>query len=91
MALKLASRASSRPKTSWTTLRATWVETTRSVGAWKPPTFSAREWRSATLATLGANGSWTWHRSSAACSKSPAIVRVTSIGTAARARPGSGG
>ena len=47
-------------------MRATWVETTRSVGAWKLPTLSAREWRSATLATLGANGSCTWQMSSAA-------------------------
>ena len=31
------------------------------MGAWKVPTFSAREWRSAALATDGANGSWTWH------------------------------
>ena len=37
---------------------------TRSVGAWKVPTFSAREWRSAAEATLGANGSWTCTRSS---------------------------
>ena len=84
-------RASRRPKTSCTTLRATWVATTRSVGAWKVPTLSAREWRSAVLATLGANGSCTWQRSRAARSKRSEIVRATSIGSAARRRPGSGG
>ena len=74
-------------------MRATWVETTRSVGAWKLPTLSAREWRSATLATLGANGSWTWQMSMPPWSNSSSIVRATSIGTAApaRVRPGSGG
>ena len=41
-------RASRRPKTSVTSLRATCVATTRSAGAWNVPTFSAREWRSAT-------------------------------------------
>ena len=86
-----AVRASRRPKTSCTTLRATCVATTRSVGAWKVPTLSAREWRSAVLATLGANGSCTWQRSRAARSKRSEIVRATSIGSAARRRPGSGG
>ena len=83
---KRAVRASRRPKTSCTTLRATCVATTRSVGAWKVPTLSAREWRSAVLATLGANGSCTWQRSSAARSKRSEIVRATSIGSAGAAR-----
>ena len=33
--------------------RVSWVERIRSVGAWKLPTLSAREWRSATLEALG--------------------------------------
>ena len=40
-------RASSRPKKISTSGRATWVESTRSVGSWKLPTLSEREWRSA--------------------------------------------
>ena len=64
-----------------------WRRRARS-GAWKVPTLSAREWRSAVLATLGAKGSCTWHRSSAARSKRSEIVRATSIGSAARRRPG---
>ena len=46
-------RASRRPNTSSTSLRATCVATARSVGAWKLPTFSAGETRSAALARLG--------------------------------------
>ena len=75
-----AVRASSRPKNSSTNRRATCVERTRSVGAWKVPTFSAREWRSATLAALGANGSWTCTKSIAATSSASSIVRAMSIG-----------
>ena len=59
-ASKLATRASSGRRRAATSLRATCVETTRSVGAWNVPTFSAGELRSAALATLGAHGSWTW-------------------------------
>ena len=44
--------------------RATSVESSRSVGAWKVPTLSEREWRSAALEVLGANGSCTWTKSS---------------------------
>jgi len=86
VAAKLATRASRRPRTRSTSRRATWVETTRSVGAWNVPTFSAREWRSAALETDGAKGSWTWQRSSAASTKSCSTVRATSIGSAARRR-----
>ena len=64
-----------------------WRRRARS-GAWKVPTLSAREWRSAVLATLGANGSCTWQRSSAARSKRSEIVRATSIGSAARRAAG---
>ena len=66
MAAKLAVRPSRRPNSSSTTLRATWVETKRSVVEWKVPTLSAREWRSAADAALGANGSCTWRKSSSA-------------------------
>ncbi len=59
MAAKLVVRPSSRPNRSSTTLRATCVETKRSVVEWKVPMFSAREWRSAADAALGANGSCT--------------------------------
>ena len=43
VAAKPAVRASSRPKKSSTKRRATWVETSRSLGAWKLPMFSERE------------------------------------------------
>ena len=66
VARKLAVRASSRPKKSSTNRRATWVESTRSVAAWKVPTFSAREWRSAADDALGANGSCTCTKSNGA-------------------------
>ncbi len=54
---QLAVRASSLPKKTSTSGRATWVESTRSEGSWKLPTLSEREWRSATELALGANGS----------------------------------
>jgi hypothetical protein len=64
----------------------------RSVGPWKLPTFSAREWRSATLDALGANGSWTWTMSSASAVNASSIVRATSTGNdAARLRVGENG
>ena len=69
MASNDAVRASSRPKKRSTNLRATWVEMTRSAGAWNVPTLSAREWRSATDDVLGANGSWTWTKSSGAAAE----------------------
>ena len=53
-------RASIRPKKISTSGRATWVDSTRSCGAWKVATFSESEWRSAAAETLGANGSCTW-------------------------------
>ena len=77
-----AVRASSRPKKRSTKRRATWVEITRSAGAWNVPTFSAREWRSATDAVLGANGSWTWTKSSGARLSTSSSVRATSSGGA---------
>jgi hypothetical protein len=58
-ARELVVRASSRPKKSSKTLRATCVDTTRSAVEWKLPTLSAREWRKATEDTPGPNGSWT--------------------------------
>ena len=75
-------RASSRPKNSSTNLRATCVESTRSAGAWKEPTFSAREWRSATEPALGAHGSCTWTKSSGAIVSTSSIVRAMSTGGA---------
>ena len=81
VARKLAVRASSRPKKSSTKRRATCVESTRSVAAWKVPTFSAREWRSAADDALGANGSCTCTKSNGAASSSDSIVRETSIGS----------
>ena len=64
-------RASRRPKNSSMNRRATCVESTRSVGEWKLPTFSAREWRSAAADALGANGSCTCTMSSGAASEQP--------------------
>ena len=61
-------------------MRATCVDTKRSVVAWNVPTLSAREWRSAAEAALGANGSCTWMKSSSACSSSPSRVVETSSG-----------
>ena len=81
MAAKLAVRPSSRPNSSSTTLRATWVETKRSVVEWKVPTLSAREWRSAADAALGANGSCTCTKSSSTLSSRSSSVRDTSSGS----------
>ena len=75
-------RASSRPKNVVTKRRPSSVESSRSVGAWKEPTFSAREWRSAAFAVLGANGSCTCTKSSSTVPSNSSIVRATSIGSA---------
>ena len=93
VACELAVRASSRPSTSETTLRATWVDSSRSVGAWNVPTLSAREWRSAALDVDGAKGSWTWQTSSGRIVSRFSIVRETSTGSAGarRALPGRSG
>ena len=80
MAAKLAVRPSSRPNSSSTTLRATCVETKRSVVEWNVPTLSAREWRSAAEDALGANGSCTCTKSSSARSSRSSSVRDTSSG-----------
>ena len=88
-----ALRASSRPKNSSTKRRATWVESTRSAGAWNVPTLSEREWRSATDDALGANGSWTWTNSIGAAVSASSIVREMSsggAGIAPRRAPASG-
>ena len=71
-----------RPKNSSTNLRATWVLSTRSAGAWKEPTFSARLCRSATLPALGAHGSCTCTKSSGATDSTSSIVRAMSTGGA---------
>ena len=76
-------RASIRPKKISTSGRATWVERTRSCGAWKVATLSEKEWRSAAEETLGANGSWTWTMSngvafSSFLTGSPVPIRSTS-------------
>ena len=77
-------RASRRPKNSSMNRRATCVESTRSVGEWKLPTFSAREWRSAAADALGANGSCTCTRSSGATSSRRSIARLASSGSDTR-------
>ena len=59
VASRLAVRASRRPKKLSTNRRARSVESSLSLGEWKEPTFSAREWRSAAFEVLGANGSCT--------------------------------
>ena len=59
-----ARRAARRPAAR--RLRATWWRRPARSARGSVPTLSAREWRSAALATLGANGSCTWQRSSAA-------------------------
>ncbi len=76
-------RASIRPKKISTNGRATWVESTRSCGAWKVATLSEKEWRSAAEGALGANGSWTWTMSSgrdfsSRLTGSPVAIRSTS-------------
>ena len=93
MASNEALRASRRPKNSSTKRRATWVESTRSAGAWNVPTLSEREWRSATDDALGANGSWTWTNSIGAAVSASSIVREMSTGGAGiapRRAPASG-
>ena len=90
---KEALRASSRPKNSSTKRRATWVESTRSAGAWNVPTLSEREWRSATDDALGANGSCTCTKSGGAPESASSIVREMSTGGAGiapRRAPASG-
>ena len=85
-------RASRRLNSSRESGPVSWVERIRSVGAWKLPTLSAREWRSATLDALGANGSWTLTTSSASVVSASSIVRATSTGSdAARRRAGANG
>ena len=93
VASKEALRASRRPKNSSTKRRATWVESTRSAGAWNVPMLSEREWRSATDDALGANGSWTWTNSIGATVSASSIVREMSsggAGIAPRRAPASG-
>ena len=77
----LAVRASRRPKKLSTKRRASSVESSRSLEEWKEPTFSAREWRSAALDVLGANGSCTCTKSSSTVPSSSSTVRATSIGS----------
>ncbi len=86
-------RASSLPSTSCTTLRATCVDSSRSVGVWNVPTFNALECRSAALEVDGANGSWTWQMSSGRIVNRSSIVRDTSTGNAGNRRldPGRSG
>ena len=61
----------------------------RSVGSWKLPTLSAREWRSAAEEALGANGSCTWTMSKGSELSSISSVPETSSGkrSGARLRP----
>ena len=56
------------------------------MGAWKEPTFSAWDWRRATLEALGANGSWTLTTSSGIVVSACSIVPATSIGSEATRR-----
>ena len=71
-------------------MRATCVDSTRSVGLWNVPTFSAREWRSAALEVDGANGSCTRQTSSGRIVSRSSIVRDTSTGSAGTRRPEPG-
>ena len=77
----MAVRASSRPKKSSMKRRATWVDSTRSVGVWNVPTLSACEWRSAVADALGANGSCTCRMSSGRSASRCSIVRAPSSGS----------
>ncbi len=88
MAWKVASRASMRPKNVSTKRRATCVDSTRSMGAWKVATLRPREWRSAAEDALGAHGSCTWTTSKPPRSKSSSTVRDTSTGSDGIARRG---
>ena len=56
----LAVRTSIRPKNISTSIRATWVDSTRSAGSWKLATFRECEWRRRRSRRSGAKGSWTW-------------------------------
>ena len=76
-------RASSRPKKISTRGRATCVESARSVGSWKVPTFSEWEWRRAVEAADGMKGSCTWTMSSSTASSRISVVRLMSSGTGA--------
>ena len=60
------------------------------LGSWNVPTFSEREWRSATAVALGANGSWTWTTSKSTPPSSSSSGRLRSIGTGAARGPGHG-
>lgn len=76
----VAVRASRRPKNISTSIRATWVESTRSAGSWKVATLSESEWRSAAEPGLGAKGSCTWTMSKGTLSNSCSSARLTSSG-----------
>ena len=81
-------RASRRPKKISTSGRATWVESSRSVGSWKLPTLSEmRVAQGAVEETLGANGSWTWTMSNGTAPSSASSVRLASTGTGAGRGP----
>ena len=80
--------ASIRPKKTSTSIRATWVERTRSTGSWKVATLSDCEWRSAAEPVLGANGSCTWTRSSGTAPSSRSSAPLTSSGIGAGRRRG---
>ena len=77
-----AVRASSRPKNSSTNRRATWVDSTRSVGAWKEPTLSARECRSATRRRARRERLVHVHEVERRDVSTSSIVRATSTGGA---------
>ncbi len=84
-------RASNRPKKISTRGRATCVERVRSLGSWKVPTFSEREWRRAVDAAEGMNGSCTCTMSRGTDASRVSTVRLTSRGTvAARGPSGTG-
>ena len=83
MLLPATIRASRRPKKISTNGRATWVESTRSVGRWNVAAFSAQECRSAAEATLGAYGSCTWTMSKSIALSRPSSDREMSTGSGA--------
>ena len=88
MASLLAVRASIRPKKTSTSIRATWVDSTRSTGSWKVATLSDIEWRRAAEPVLGANGSWTCTMSSGTAPSRRSSAPLTSTGSGAGLRRG---
>ena len=88
VAALLAIRASMRPKNISTSIRATWVESTRSAGSWKVATLRLSECRNAAEPGLGANGSCTCTMSNGTAANNCSSERLTSSGIGAGRRRG---